>query len=435
MLSPEVGDRPRYHSFQSGIGSRLTGKDILVFCDGTGKDGKMGTDDKTNVWRLYQLALSPGEIGQAGWGPFNNSTLRQNEIVYLPGVGSGSSRNPYNLLVRVFGSTIVENIVEAYLHVAKHYEAGSRVYLFGYSRGAFVVRKVASLIYRIGIIRKREEMLKLWDRHERPVPWNLIDSPPSGSAIRIQALVVWDTVGAIRSVHPKSKMEADILGMSDKELAPNVNYAFHVVAFHENRKLFRVTLFELDPKQENKLKEVWFPGAHSDVGGGNVKRVGLPNISLIWIIGELQTACSLPILHDKLEYPTNIENLSPSDAYHDSPKWKRMVDKCETRLKLLTTSSLVHETVLYLKNSMPDNLDPRSKPKRRILTINDLGSIGWDINACLVARNAIESLKHANAMAKQKLQEQAAQYRSRVNSFLYATHAAFIHIFSRPTGH
>ncbi|CAE6411627.1 unnamed protein product [Rhizoctonia solani] len=185
LLSPRTIDRPRYHSFQSGTGTHLTGKDILVFCDGTGKDGKLATDNKTNVWRLYQLVLLPRETretNRAGWSPFNNSSLRQNEVIYLPGVGSRSRRNP----VQISSSAIVENIIQAYLHVAEHYEARSKVYLFGYSRGAFVVRKVASLIYRIGIIRQREEVLKLWDRHERPAPWNLIDSPPRGSAIRIQ---------------------------------------------------------------------------------------------------------------------------------------------------------------------------------------------------------------------------------------------------------
>ncbi|CAE6486873.1 unnamed protein product [Rhizoctonia solani] len=417
MLSPDEIVRARYHSFQSGIGPHLTGKYILVFCDGTGKDGKQSsTDSKTNVWKLYQLALSTGVNSQAEWGPIKPSTLRQREIMYLPGVGSGSNRNPYNLLVRLFGSTIVDNIVEVYLHIAKHYEAGSQVYLFGYSRGAFITRKVASLIYRIGIIRKREEVLKLWDRHEQSVPWNFIESPPRGSAIRIQALVVWDTVGLIRSVEPKSKMEADILGMSDEELPPNVNHAFHVVAFHENRKLFRVTLFQPNPESETKLKEVWFPGSHSDVGGGDTKRVGLSDISLIWIIGELQNACALPIAHDKLDYPTDIQKLSPSDAYHESPKWKRVVDKCETRLRLLSRSSLVHETVFYLKSSMPAQLDPRPKDKPQMLTIHDLGAIQWDIKASLVMRSAFETLKHANAMAQQKRKEQAASYRSRVNS-------------------
>ncbi|CAE6510983.1 unnamed protein product [Rhizoctonia solani] len=411
MLSLEGIDRPRYHSFQSGIRSRLTGKDILVFCDETGKDGKLGTNDKTNVWKLYQLVLSQRIGDQVRWGPLEKSTLRQNEIIYLPGIGSGSGMNPYNLLARSFGSTVVETIIEAYLHITNHYEAGSRIYLFGYSRGAFVVRKVTSLIYRIGIIRKREELLKLWD-HERLEPWNFIDSPPRGSAIRIQALVVWDTVGATRSVHPKSKIEADILGMSDEELPPNVDHAFHVVAFHENRKLFRVTLFRPDSNQEDKLKEVWFPGSHSDVGGGGIKNIGLPSVSLIWIIGELQSICSLSISHDDLEYPARIESLSPSDAYRDSPKWKRLVDECETRLSFLRNTSLVHETVLYLKNFTPDYLDPRSNLKSQLLTINDLGSIGWDIQTGLVARNSLETLKYMNAMmARKSFKEQVVLQR------------------------
>ncbi|KAF8748330.1 hypothetical protein RHS01_10937 [Rhizoctonia solani] len=450
-LSPPPGPHsPRYHSFHSGSGARLTGKDILVFCDGSGKDGRAGSETKTNVWKLCglsrilkcdkieaqysldELALAQKGTDQKGWGAFQTSTLRQHEIVYLPGVGSGSNRNPYNLLVRLFGSTIgefldtllrtdcrklrpVDNIVDAYLHVAKHYEAGSKVYLFGYSRGAFVVRKVASLIYRIGIIREREDMLKLWDRHERPVAWNLIDSTPRGSAIRIQ-FVIQDSLRAIRSVHPKSKMEADILGMSDAELPPNVDHALHVVAFHENRKLFRVTLFEPDPKQQHKLKEVWFPGAHADVGGGGHVKAGLPSINLIWIIGELQANCSLFISHDELEYPTEIQSLSPSDAYHQSPRWKRLVDKCESRLTLLNKESLVHETVVYLKNYMPDHLDPRSEHESSMLTVSDLISIGWDIKVSLLARNAFETLKYANAMANRKLKEQAAQYRHRLSS-------------------
>ncbi|CEL61112.1 putative protein YEL023C OS=Saccharomyces cerevisiae (strain ATCC 204508 / S288c) GN=YEL023C PE=4 SV=1 [Rhizoctonia solani AG-1 IB] len=415
MLSPESADRPRYHSFRSGSGVDLTGKDILVFCDGSGKDGRTGSENKTNVWKLYKLALARENTDEVGWGPIRRSTLRQHEIVYLPGVGSGSNRNPYNLLVRLFGSTIVDNILDAYLHVAKHYEARSNIYLFGYSRGAFVVRKVASLIYRIGIIRDKEEVLRLWDSHERPVAWNLINSPPRGTVIEIQAVVVWDTVGAIRSVHPKSKMEADILGMPDEELPPNVNHALHVVAFHENRKLFRVTLFQPDSKQLVKLKEVWFPGAHADVGGGDVN-AGLPNISLIWIIGELQASCSLFICHHDLDYPTEIQGLSPSDAYHESPKWKRLLDKCENRLALLRKSSLVHETVLYLKNSMPDYLDPRANSRSPILTISDLGLIGWDIKTSLVPRNDFELQKHTYAKDKKRNQDRTALDRGRVNS-------------------
>lgn len=408
-------NRPRYHSILS-VYSPLTGKDILVFCDGTGKDGTSAKGDPTNIWQLYKLAISPESQGPSG-SPATNGILpsRQKEIVYLPGVGAGTRKNPLNLLSRIFGTTIVDNILAAYLHVAKHYVAGDHIYLFGYSRGAFVARKVASLIYRIGIIRDKEEVLNLWGRYEQPVPWNLVNSGPRSTMIPIKSLVVWDTVGAIHPGPNQKRMEKDILDMPDDELPLNVKHAFHVVAFHENRRLFRVTLF--DPRSDpKKLKEVWFPGAHSDVGGGGSKKSGLPNISLAWVIGELQATCSLTISNDQLDYPVEIENLAPSNAYHESPPWKRIVDKCETRLPLLKPTSLVHETVLYLRNLVSTNLDPRFKPTADMLTVNDLGPIGWNIKACLVARNKFEILKQANAHAKKKLKEQAAHYRNRISS-------------------
>ncbi|GAB1527572.1 hypothetical protein RhiTH_010748 [Rhizoctonia solani] len=196
-------------------------------------------------------------------------------------------------------------------------------------------------------------------------------------------------------------MEADILGMSDAELPPNVDHALHVVAFHENRKLFRVTLFEPDPKQQHKLKEVWFPGAHADVGGGGHVKAGLPSINLIWII---VSGILLGLILIRLARSLRLIG------------WKRLVDKCESRLTLLNKESLVHETVVYLKNYMPDHLDPRSEHESSMLTVSDLISIGWDIKVSLLARNAFETLKYANAMANRKLKEQAAQYRHRLSS-------------------
>ncbi|KAB5588839.1 hypothetical protein CTheo_7716 [Ceratobasidium theobromae] len=405
----------KHHSIPALYPGESTIKDILVFCDGSGKDGSVKEENCTNVGRLYKLFKSKDRPGSAGLSAFGSLTSRPREIIYIPGVGSGPITNPANLLARLFGTTIVQTILDAYSHIAKHYEEGDDIYLFGYSRGAFAVRKVASLIHRVGIIRNTNQLLKLWDQYERPVPWDPVTSQPT--SIPIKALVVWDTVGAIHSPPNLSAMNTRILGMPKKELPPNVQHAFHVVAFHENRRLFRVTLFELQSADHPcRLKEVWFPGAHSDVGGGGSKEVGLPDVSLAWVIGELQAICTLAIPHEKLQYPLELKKLAPSDAYHESPPWKRLVDKCEPRLRLFTPSSLVHETVLYLRNAILFALDPRPQPTPHVLTIKDLDSIGWDIKACIVARNAFETLKQVNACAQEKLKEQAASYRSRFSS-------------------
>ncbi|KAF8596429.1 hypothetical protein BDV93DRAFT_500451 [Ceratobasidium sp. AG-I] len=358
-------------------------KNIMVFCDGTGKDGASakGQEEPTNVWQLYQLMKQayPRPSAEEGVG---------DHILYLSGVGSGSAKNPVNLLGRIFGVGIVNIVVEAYLYIATRYQQGDRICLFGYSRGAFVARKVASLIFRIGLVPGRDRFLELWQQQEKPIPWKT--SVRTESNIPIQYLAVWDTVGAIYSKHI-SKMHGDILGMPDEELPLNVVNAFHIVAFHENRRLFLVSLFK--PNGVTQLKEVWFPGAHSDVGGGGSKFTELPRLSLIWLIGEIGDILRIP--HDQIEYPS-LRKLNPTNAYRDSPAWKRLVDRCQTRLqsKVLTPRSRVHETVVGIKKVQ----DLRPDSSLRMLSIDDLRVINWNLSTCLVSCNALETYKRGGIL-------------------------------------
>ncbi|KAG8766075.1 hypothetical protein FRC12_007097 [Ceratobasidium sp. 428] len=194
-----------------------------------------------------------------------------------------------------------------------------------------------------------------------------------------RCLVVWDTVSSIFT-KPASSKDANLLGIPDSELPPNVEHALHAMAFHENRRLFRATLFK--PNNNTKLREIWFPGAHADVGGGGKFASDLPNISLLWVISEMATYLHIPI--PDLEYP-DLNTLIPTDAYHDSSACRRLLDRCETRLesKLLKSNSFIHETVAYLHNTLPSSLDPRPKQTSHILTLQDLSAIQWDIKAYL----------------------------------------------------
>ncbi|KAG8740035.1 hypothetical protein FRC10_004829 [Ceratobasidium sp. 414] len=286
------------------------GKDILVFCDGTGKDGD----------HADQLA---GGTDLTPSGYATKSDGRPRMPFYVRGVGAGSARNPVNLLARVFGATIGQ-------------------------------------IYRIGLgVRERDELLERWRKHEKPVAWDPPDSRNAGKDIRIK-------------------------------LPPNVEHALHAMAFHENRRLFRATLFKSNGR--TRLREIWFPGAHADVGGGGNAVSGLPNISLLWVIGEMAEYLKIP--NDKLDYP-DLGTLTPTDAYHDSSPCRRLLDKCETRLesKLLKPNSFVHETVAYLRNALPSSLDPRPKQTSHILSLQDLGAIQWDIKAYLFEAVRVDDAK------------------------------------------
>ncbi|KAG8703395.1 hypothetical protein FRC09_004185, partial [Ceratobasidium sp. 395] len=195
--------------------------------------------------------------------------------------------------------------------------------LFGYSRGAFVARKVVSLIYRIGVdVHERDALLKRWSQHEKPVPWDMPNSRTEGKNVRIKFGKMFSCVGySSIFTKPASSKDANLLGIPDSELPPNVEHALHAMAFHENRRLFRATLFK--PNNNTKLKEIWFPGAHADVGGGGKFASDLPNISLLWVISEMATYLHIPI--PDLEYP-DLNTLIPTDAYHDSSACRRLLD-------------------------------------------------------------------------------------------------------------
>ena len=98
----------------------------------------------------------------------------------------------------------------------------------------------------------------------------------------------------------------------------------------------------------------------------------------------------LDVPHDQLDYP-NLKRLNPSNAYYDSPAWKRLVDRCQTRLqsKVLTPRSRVHETVVGIRKVQ----DPRSYSSLRMLSIDDLRVLNWNLSMCLVSCNEFEVYK------------------------------------------
>ncbi|KDN36949.1 hypothetical protein RSAG8_10483, partial [Rhizoctonia solani AG-8 WAC10335] len=182
----------------------LNGTELVVLCDGTGKNGHLDKDP-TNVFYLYRLLEADPDGGRT-------TKRRKRNILYIPGVGAESKGVP-KYLALVFGKTIVEMIVRAYMFVAEKYRPGDSVCIFGYSRGAFVARKVAGLLHRIGVVGSRDELLNQWQRREKPVPWDKVKD--TKRSVPIRCLGVWDTVGAIYR-NPECE-EKDLLGIPDAD--------------------------------------------------------------------------------------------------------------------------------------------------------------------------------------------------------------------------
>lgn len=251
-------------------------KNIVICCDGTNnKFGKVNT----NVVKLYSLL---------------NNTKNQVSF-YDPGVGTFSSlpvstrsaKFVSKLLGLAFGLGITQNIEEAYSYLMKTYEPGDQIYLFGFSRGAYTVRALAALIHKCGILEKHNDQLieyaiKLFKEAQNDEISEDFKKTFSVNA-SIHFLGLWDTVSSVGWV-----WNPVVLPYTTNN--PSVNIVRHAISIDERRAFFRQNLIG-DRVTSQDRKQVWFPGVHSDVGGGyNPGKNGLSKIALEWMLKEAQQA-------------------------------------------------------------------------------------------------------------------------------------------------
>ena len=120
-------------------------RNIVICCDGTGNVG--GAVNPTNVWRIRQaVALTNGDP----------TDERDQVVIYQDGVGTSSFR-PLEIIGKAFSWGITGNLEELYAKLVTAYRPGDRIYLFGFSRGAFTARLFANLLYRCGLADNRAE--------------------------------------------------------------------------------------------------------------------------------------------------------------------------------------------------------------------------------------------------------------------------------------
>ena len=299
-------------------------KNLIVCADGTWNTPEQKEHDipvPTNVVRIFNAAKQ------------SEAQLRY----YHPGVGTDGTWWE-KLAGGTFGVGLGKNIQSAYKWLCDHYEPGDRIYLFGFSRGAYTVRSLAGMInlcglpdlrgledeelwrrvktaYDFGYRKKkpRKEWGKGWAFHKETYPCG----KEKRKKIPIHFLGVWDTVGALGIPNNFAVLNLlDNVGkyaFHDTKLGCNVLHARHALAIDEMRASFSPTLWSNVDRREN-VKQLWFPGVHSNVGGG-YPDTGLSDIALEWMIREAEKA--------GMEFrPRMIEQLRPDHrgVLYDSMK-------------------------------------------------------------------------------------------------------------------
>lgn len=123
-------------------------KNILIFSDGTGQIGGMRPDQRlSNVYKMYR-AMRPG--------PDSPIKPQEQFAFYDAGLGAGETggitfRRLRNTLSAAVGTGIDENVIDCYASIIGHYRPGDKIFLFGFSRGAYTVRSLANVLNLCGV--------------------------------------------------------------------------------------------------------------------------------------------------------------------------------------------------------------------------------------------------------------------------------------------
>lgn len=273
-------------------------KSLVICADGTWNrpEKDLKKDVATNVLRLAR-AVAPATSAQ--------------QVFYDWGVGSYYDQT----IGGATGRGLHKNILDDYRYLVQNYNPGDRIYLFGFSRGAYTVRSLCGLINNCGILRRDqahriEEAFRRYksssrDWHpegKKSVEFRAQYSHPSRT---IDFVGVWDTVGAMGIPISFLGLFDDKDEFYDTKLGRNVAVARHAMAIDEHRRDFEPTIWQERPGLD--IKQVWFAGAHSDIGGNYQRdRDGglISDAALEWMLDEAaQHGLSIePHVRDSLCY-------------------------------------------------------------------------------------------------------------------------------------
>jgi uncharacterized protein (DUF2235 family) len=253
---------------------RAMPKNIVVFSDGTGQEGGVGHN--TNVYKLFNM--------------LEDRTERQIAF-YDRGLGTGARKITGN----VGGRGISRNIKDCYRFIFEHFRAGDRLFLFGFSRGASTVRSLSSLIHYFGILpQSRPELIdqayriyQIKDEGERKRNADDFVHRHHSMWTRIIFIGCFDTVAALGlPFKPASLLLDGLPGFRHRfhnfSLSPSVENAYQALALDDERKTFHPVLWEPEVLDYQTVRQVWFMGMHTDVGGGYAEQ-NLSDIPLVWM--------------------------------------------------------------------------------------------------------------------------------------------------------
>jgi uncharacterized protein (DUF2235 family) len=356
-------------------------KNIVICSDGTGNTTITGRG--TNVFKLFEAV----DVNGHQWDP----ALTPQVTFYDDGVGTESIK-PLRLLGGAAGWGLSRNIRQLYKELARVYDPGDQIYMFGFSRGAFTVRSLVGMIGRTGLIDVRKAptaaaldalVTKAYATYRscyRTTLSRWIRRTPqrdAGAAFRqafsreehtpIRFVGVWDTVDGVGLPFHLSDIINSVIyrfKFPDHFLSEQVREACHALSIDDERHSFEPLLWN-ECDNDGRIEQVWFAGVHSNVGGGYPKQ-GMSLVALDWMMAKAEVAGLRFNCRDREAYR---EHASVDDKLYDPRaglgtfyRWKPrdIADICArnhipARLHISAINRIAHGVEDYA----PDNLPPQ----------------------------------------------------------------------------
>ncbi|WP_237267453.1 DUF2235 domain-containing protein [Sulfitobacter alexandrii] len=223
-------------------------------------------------------------------------------LYYEPGLQWDNWRSIWAVIT---GRGINRQIQRAYGWLAARYRPGDRIFLLGYSRGAYAVRSLAGVMHQVGLLRADHATRATVERayhHYRSDPGTTAARDFSAAhchrGVQIDTIAVWDTVKSLGFNAPLLwRLSERTHGFHSHELGPDVLHGYHALAHDETRVAYAPVLWSTGARDVDRVEQVWFPGTHGDVGGhlgGFEAARPLANIPLVWMLEKLE-ARGLPL--------------------------------------------------------------------------------------------------------------------------------------------
>lgn len=311
---------------------------IVICADGTWNrpEEDLQKDFPTNVLTIAR-AIAP------------NSGSEKQHVFYDWGIGSYHN----SVTAGATGRGIHKNILDGYRYIVQNYHPGDHIYLFGFSRGAYTVRALSGLINNCGILKRPfanriESAWKIYKstaakNHPRGDNAEAFRQSYCHPSRQVHFVGVWDTVGALGIPFSFMGLFESHDEFYDTKMGSNVSIARHAMAIDEQRQDFEPTVWL--PRDGVDLKQVWFAGVHSDVGGSYPpdKNTGfrIADIPLEWMANQAESAGL--VLEPQLR--TNLNGNVAANTHRSREHVYRLKRPLHRPLQDDAKPSLIHPTV------------------------------------------------------------------------------------------